>query len=81
MKINVLKRQFQHQLLTCGKPIEDPHCTILNLLTQFASGYQSAIDGTGNWWKYINGGILFLLKFWVGGKISKINNLNFEVNF
>ena len=63
MKINVLKvifkivndriqlviqRQFQHQLLTCGKPIEDKHSTVLQLLTKFACDYQSSIDGTGN---------------------------------
>lgn len=47
MKINVLRRQFQHQLTTCGKPIEDPHSTILQLLTKFAGDYQNSIDGTG----------------------------------
>jgi len=48
MKINVLKRQFQHQLLACGKPVEDPHSTLLQLLTKFAGDYQAAIDGTGD---------------------------------
>lgn len=40
MKINVLKRQFQHQLLTCGKPIDDANSTLLQLLTKFAGDYQ-----------------------------------------
>ena len=44
----VIQRQFQHQLLTCGKPIEDKHSTVLQLLTKFACDYQSSIDGTGN---------------------------------
>ena len=43
----VIQRQFQHQLLTCGKPIEDKHSTVLQLLTKFACDYQSSIDGTG----------------------------------
>ncbi|CBY32368.1 unnamed protein product [Oikopleura dioica] len=48
MKINVLRRQFQHQLSSCGKEVKDPVATILDLLTKFACNYKAAIDGTGN---------------------------------
>lgn len=48
MKINVLRRQFQHQLSSCGKEIKDPVATILDLLTKFAGDYKAAIDGSGN---------------------------------
>lgn len=48
MKINVLRRQFQHQLSSCGKEVKDPVATILDLLTKFACNYKAAIDGSGN---------------------------------
>ena len=35
-------------MLACGKPVEDPHSTLLQLLTKFAGDYQAAIDGTGD---------------------------------
>jgi len=47
MKINVLRRQFQHQLSSCGKEVKDPVATILDLLTKFACNYKAAIDGSG----------------------------------
>lgn len=48
-RVTVLSAQYQAQLGSCGRPVEDHSATLLQIVTTFASDYCSTIEGTARY--------------------------------
>ena len=45
-RVNIMAAQFQSLLNSYGHDVVDKNTTLLQIITKFASGYNSALEGT-----------------------------------